>query len=1471
MKLKKLCANTSPNSSSYLNTKFNSLMTIMLFICCLSLLSPFVAAYNIDIPSYIKHQRLEPNTMFGFSIALHKGRSGPHTNSLVVGAPKFDTSSYQEGVVEAGAVFNCGMNDGDCNLVKFDSSSNNRNTHGDVIDRKSYQWLGATVATSRNNDLVVACAPRYVFHTITPKKNLRWDPIGTCFTTRNFTHFNEVSPCRTNNWGYHRQGYCQAGFSAAASGEGDRLYIGAPGSWYWQGQTYSYDVTRPENQVYSTAESSSADDDSYLGYSMVTGDFNGDRLEDIAIGMPRGAGLLGKIVVNKWNMVNIFNITGRQIGEYFGYAMATSDVDGDGLDDLIIGAPMYSEPGNTEGKYDVGRVYILLQTSTNDATRWSTEHIRDGFNTKGRFGLALTTLGDINRDGYGDFAVGAPYDGPFGRGVVYIFHGSANGPLVKPSQIIKSEDIVEAAPYPRTFGFSLSGGLDMDGNTYPDLAVGAYASDQVFIFKSRPVAAVNAMTSFSSPSKLINIEEKHCQTVRDGKRVACTDITTCWSYTGEYLPNVLEFDVSWVLDAKKPKNPRMFFLKDEGRNIRNLTINLAFGKTFCRNETVYLIDNVQDKLTPLEVETRYNLRSSRRAAPLVRRKRDALEPVIDQNREIVQRDAINIQKNCGADNICEPDLRLEIKTVDKYLLGSREPLTIEVLISNMNEDAFEAAFYMVMPKDLDFKKIQQIGDKTDTPITCTAPSETNNYTLKCDIGNPLQSKKVANFKVVMLPSHKVGMAPSYDFFMEANSTNVEKPGSHFDNIIRKSISIWVETDLAIDGTSVPDFALYKASDYQPIENATKEEDLGPQVVHLYNIFNKGPSTIDEAVVFIHYPYQTDAGDYLMYMTNQPETHGNIQCDPHVNVNALNLQLDQNLVRKSYLEERGAVVKSHGIYESSSSSFSSSGAGGHSAVFIEKSHGQNQGGANVVSIGQGKQLSYEEKIRLEKEDEQAASGDASFVHSQRANAAAQANTQGGSSGSWAWSWNSTGTGAGGMGPSVVVQTRNSSVYYDERGQPHVVESSTEYVTSIDSIPKTYQQSQQSSANYQQAGGARGQQQFQQQQGNQNVVQAQIGGGAHNARGHIQMASPQGATQYQRTYITSGAPQRVYTSSSSNGGAYRPQQQHHRVGSAATYNDFATGDNTFEKAAVGGRGFHAGTLDLGTLNRGNVEQELRTHSAQPQGGSYSYHQTYSSGSPQANVEQEVRTHSAQPQGGSYSYHQTYSSGSPQANANYRQISSSSSSNYGGSKPYYGLENEDYYDEDYNQGSQQQQGSQQTSQKWSHSSSSSSQPHRRVRRDEPVTVEPTQIDMNSPCKAAKCETLRCVARNLGKDDGVWIAIRTRMVARTMEKLAGSVPLNVSTMAVSHVTKLPYIGEPKDDIIRTHEIFYKAIPEPTLVPDVVPLWVVVLAACAGALILLLLIFLLYKCGFFNRNRPTDHSMERQPLRNGYHADEHL
>ena len=104
--------------------------------------------------------------------------------------------------------------------------------------------------------------------------------------------------------------------------------------------------------------------------------------------------------------------------------------------------------------------------------------ILDGSTIGGRFGLSLAKLGDLDRDGYDDLAVGAPYDQQGGS--VFIFRGGPNGIDEKPSQIIAGKDV---DPRLQGFGYSLSGNVDLDGNGYPDFLVGAPFSGQSVYFR----------------------------------------------------------------------------------------------------------------------------------------------------------------------------------------------------------------------------------------------------------------------------------------------------------------------------------------------------------------------------------------------------------------------------------------------------------------------------------------------------------------------------------------------------------------------------------------------------------------------------------------------------------------------------------------------------------------------------------------------------------------------------------------------------------------------------------------------------------------------------------------------------------------------------------------------------------------------------------------------------------------------------
>lgn len=95
-------------------------------------------------------------------------------------------------------------------------------------------------------------------------------------------------------------------------------------------------------------------------------------------------------------------------------------------DDLLVGAPFYY--GDSKG----GAVYIYYNLRNCHITECKWDKVLYG-KSQSRFGFSMTSLGDINKDGYNDVAIGAPYEND--RGTVYVYLGSANGLNDEPSQV----------------------------------------------------------------------------------------------------------------------------------------------------------------------------------------------------------------------------------------------------------------------------------------------------------------------------------------------------------------------------------------------------------------------------------------------------------------------------------------------------------------------------------------------------------------------------------------------------------------------------------------------------------------------------------------------------------------------------------------------------------------------------------------------------------------------------------------------------------------------------------------------------------------------------------------------------------------------------------------------------------------------------------------------------------------------------
>lgn len=846
-------------------------------------------------------------TYFGFSVAEHQYTEQNQSlmSLILVGAPL--DQNRQPKTNRSGALWACPVTTlhYDCEQVVTDGKTDAEGYYDPNVDDKellppmsdeikSGQWLGVTVRSEGPDGKVLVCAHRYMKRGVESVHGR-----GLCYTlTNKLEHSDSIDPCkgRPTNRAHEQFGFCQAGTSGLITN--DTLVVGSPGPHTWRGTVFVLSVlddflSRDKTMYYSplTEDTAAIDKYSYLGMSVAAGDFFGNGLA-YAAGAPRSKGTGQVVIFTKVKpavtiMKPVMTLTGDMYTSNFGYEMTTADVNGDKRVDLIVGAPNYFD--NNGG----GAIYIYLNLNSECSLKCQPP-IKIIGQPESRYGIAITNLGDINKDGFEDIAVGAPYEG---HGKVYIYLGSRNGTITEPSQIIHgSEYNLE------TFGYSLSGGLDMDNNGYPDLLIGAFESSSVVMLRTRPIIELTTTAGPESALTRIDPNKNGCQG-DPLSNLTCFTFEACVSVQAVMKQRLLAagtgLRLNYTLRADVNRRiPRVFIGRQlNAKNVMNSVINLRQDRVelrHCDYNTVYIKDDTRDLQTAIAMRLSYTILQD---DPIPFKPGDPLTkmdnfPILNQQ----QADRVvkaTFLMDCGENDICESQLNVEASLnlplskpgSNKWDLipGELNEFLLNVTVQNLQESAYES--YLMIKHSPSVSYIAQLKGKSHS---C---ERTSDMGAVCSLGNPFERNAEVNIVLRFEPLASIDGVNEIQFELTANTTSQLVDSEPTKILIAKVVS---KAKLSIQGSERTEEVKYGGKIRGENEMLYKDEP-GSRIKHIYVVYNGGPSHVRNLEVHVDWPFQVannkPQGKWLLYLDEEPkaEAEEGGACSIHSNlVNPLKL-------------------------------------------------------------------------------------------------------------------------------------------------------------------------------------------------------------------------------------------------------------------------------------------------------------------------------------------------------------------------------------------------------------------------------------------------------------------------------------------------------------------------------------------------------------------------------------------------------
>ena len=270
------------------------------------------------------------------------------------------------------------------------------------------------------------------------------------------------------------------GFSVSTTGKIDAnnsgVVIGAPGDQVLLNNILLLPTLYPIGKVYV-----------YSGATFTTGD-----VTTVAT-TPTNTLTLAQADFNS-NFLN----TGTFLSPLYGFSVSNGgNIKGGTIGSLLVGCPFY--PDLTflalEGRTDI---YYGTASGLNTTP---TKLFGDPSIAKNAFGFSLSSAGDVNGDGFGDIIIGAPGVGSLSlAGKALVFTGSASGiNTTVATTLTPGASIVQSL-----FGYSVSGGADVNGDTKSDVIVGEPLSMDLSL--GSPLAAGKAYIYYSAPGAGVGIQ-----------------------------------------------------------------------------------------------------------------------------------------------------------------------------------------------------------------------------------------------------------------------------------------------------------------------------------------------------------------------------------------------------------------------------------------------------------------------------------------------------------------------------------------------------------------------------------------------------------------------------------------------------------------------------------------------------------------------------------------------------------------------------------------------------------------------------------------------------------------------------------------------------------------------------------------------------------------------------------------------------